>query len=671
MRNRLRINVLGALLVTLLVTASSTESPVADAAQRGDVETVMALLRQGADVNAPQGDGMTALHWAAMNDHAELAEVLLYAGANTEARTRLGGYTALHLASRVGHSGTIETLLAQGADVQAVTSTGATPLHLAAGSGDVRSLSLLLERGAAVDARENVYDQTPLIWATAKNRVPAMRALLDAGADVHAATKVIDFAKVAELDGPDRARRNRILEARIEAEREARAALQAAQAEQAGQPQGEAAAAAAPAQQPAAAQPPAEAPAQREDPPAAGQQPAQQGAPAAQSEDQQRREAARQALAEGRQQGGQQQGQGQGQPNQSGQQNPPQQGQGRQGQGAGEPEPLGYQDLVGKEGGLTSLHYAARDGYVEAATLLLERGADVNARSGDGTTPLLIATINGNYDLAMGLLERGADPNLESEDGAVPLFATVNNRWAPKALFPQPTAFKQQRTSYLDMMRALLEAGADVNHRTRRHIWYTSFNFDLLGVDFMGATAFWRAAYALDVPAMELLVSYGADPNMPTQKPASRRFRGGRGGGGGEGEDPSGLPPVPAGGPAVYPIHAASGVGYGEGYAANAHRHAPDSWLPAVRYLVEELGADVNARDHNGYSPVHHAAARGDNALIEYLVSKGADVTLVSRRGQTTVDMANSPQQRISPFPATIALLESLGAKNNNNCAIC
>jgi len=116
---------------------------------------------------------------------------------------------------------------------------------------------------------------------------------------------------------------------------------------------------------------------------------------------------------------------------------------------------------------------------------------------------------------------------------------------------------------------------------------------------------------------------------------------------------------------------AASGVGYGEGFAANVHRHVPDGWLPAVRYLVEEHGADVNARDHNGFTPLHHAAARGDNELILYLVEKGADVTAVARRGQTTVDMANGPVQRISPFPETIALLESLGAKNNNNCVSC
>ena len=105
--------------------------------------------------------------------------------------------------------------------------------------------------------------------------------------------------------------------------------------------------------------------------------------------------------------------------------------------------------------------------------------------------------------------------------------------------------------------------------------------------------------------------------------------------------------------------------------AGNSHRHAPDGWLPTVEYLVEELGADVNARDHDGYSAVHNAAARGDNELIVYLVEQGADVTFVSRRGQTTVDMANGPQQRVQPFPETIALLESMGAKNNHNFLSC
>jgi len=130
-------------------------------------------------------------------------------------------------------------------------------------------------------------------------------------------------------------------------------------------------------------------------------------------------------------------------------------------------------------------------------------------------------------------------------------------------------------------------------------------------------------------------------------------------------------PPVPHGGPGAFAIHAAAGVEYGEGFAGNAHRHAPDAWLTVVKYLVEELGADVNARDNDGYTPLHHAAARGDNEMIMYLISKGADVTAVARSGQTTADMANGPVQRVSPFPATVALLEKLGSKNSHKCVTC
>lgn len=196
---------------------------------------------------------------------------------------------------------------------------------------------------------------------------------------------------------------------------------------------------------------------------------------------------------------------------------------------------------------------------------------------------------------------------------------------------------------------------------------------------------------------MRLLVKYGADPSLPSQRaPQAGRGggRGGRGGGGGAGFDPTqfagraggrgGQAPPPPLDPAidsaakaapvglgVYPIHAAAGVGYGNGFAGNSHRHAPDGWMPAMKYLVEELHADVNARDARGYTPLHHAAARGDNEMILYLVSKGADPKAVSRDGHTTVDMANGPVQRLRPFPETIALLEKLGAKNQHRCVSC
>ena len=327
----------------------------------------------------------------------------------------------------------------------------------------------------------------------------------------------------------------------------------------------------------------------------------------------------------------------------------------------------GYSASVGTQGGLTALLHAARQGHREAVFALLDGGADINKGSGDRTSPLLIATLNGHFDLALEMLKRGADPNLASDNGVVPLFAAINLQWAPRARYPQPRAHDQQAATYLDVMKALLDAGADPNARVTRHPWFTSFNF-CCAENMAGATAFWRAAYGTDVDAMKLLIAYGADPNIPTKAPAPRARRGG---GGDPRNDPSGLRPMMEGGPAVFPLHAASGVGYGEGYESNAHRHAPDGWLPTVKYLVEELGADVNARDHNGYNAVHHAASRGDNELIQYLVSKGADVKAVSRRGQTTADMANGPYQRTSPYPPTIALLEGLGSKNNHNCVGC
>ena len=116
----------------VLVAAAPDESPVADASARGDVQAVRALIREGADPNAAQADGLTALHWAALNNQVEIAEVLLYAGANAQPTTRLGGYTPLHLASRAGNAAVVETLLEAGADPAVYTATGVTAMHFAA-----------------------------------------------------------------------------------------------------------------------------------------------------------------------------------------------------------------------------------------------------------------------------------------------------------------------------------------------------------------------------------------------------------------------------------------------------------------------------------------------------------------------------------------------------------
>ena len=583
---------------------------------------VREFLAKGADANVAHGDGMTGLHWAAFNGDAEVAGLLVASGAALEARTRLGAHRPLHVAAREGHGEVVALLLNAGADVAALTTTGAAPIHFAAASGDLPSVSALLDHGAAVDVQEPGWGQTPLIFAAAQGRTAAVKALLAAGADPLVTARVMDLVDRDIADrASERRRRAEIAAARARARRGTGVAAE-------GQVADDKSPAGASARETEAREPPAlQAPTQEA-------QPRKALAQETQARQAQAREAAQEAL-EIRQR-------------------------------TGEPVPLNFAGLVATHGGLSAVHLAAREGHAATVFALLEGGVPIDfPNAADGATPMLIAAINGYFDLAAALLRRGADPNLASDAGATPLYAALNMHWAPKARHPQPLVYQQQEIGYLELMRELLEAGADVDARLRRTLWYTTYNRDLLGVDRTGATPFWRAAHATDVAAMRLLLEYGADPTLPTIKVPQRRY------GSRDETDHSGLPHVPVGGPAVYPIHAASGVGYGQGFAGNSHRHVPDGWMPAVRFLVEELGADVNARDHNGYTPVHHAAARGDNKMILYFVEQGADVTAVARSGQTTVDMANGPVQRIQPFPATVALLERLGAPNNHRCVSC
>jgi ankyrin repeat protein len=542
-------------LLALAIPLQGAGADVADAAKARDAVAVKALLKNGADVNAAQGDGMTALHWAAANGDSELTQMLLSAGANSRATTRLGGITAMHMASQGGHAQVVAALITAGADRNAPTTTGATPLMLAARSGSSDTVTTLVETGADIDAKEKGFGQTALMIAAGLDRADVVKLLLARGADWKAASSVVDLQSLSASPTEDGT----------------------------GRPQ---AAAAAP----------------------------------------------------------------------------------RGPDVAGVTRGYRYNELIGAQGGLTALHFAARQGSAAAAFALVEGGVDVNAPSpGDAATPLLVAVINGHFDLAAYLLEKGANPNLSSKAGVSPLYAVLNVQWAPIAAYPQPRAYLQQSRGYLDMVKLLLDQGADPNARVRHKVWYSGYNFDQSGVDEAGATAFWRAAYAADVAAMKLLVSYGADPSLPTTKLFSRR--------GPEdpaaGIDKSGLPPLPVGGPGASPLHAAAGPGYATGFAGNSHHVAPSGMLPAVKYLVDELGADVNAVDHDGNTAVHHAASRGDNEMIKYLVSKGADVKKLNRSGQTTIDVANGPVQRTEPYPETIKLLESLGAINNHKCVSC
>ncbi len=320
--------------------------------------------------------------------------------------------------------------------------------------------------------------------------------------------------------------------------------------------------------------------------------------------------------------------------------------------------------LVGKTGGMTALLHAAREGHVEAIAALLDGGADIDQVSGgDQTSALLIAALNGQFDAALWLVQHGANPDLAATtDGASPLFAVLQTQWAPKSNYPQPRAQDNQATGHIELLNALLGAGANPNVRLNSHLWYWEYGLTKIGTDLTGATPFWRAAYAQDLEAMRLLIDHDADPNIPTRWPAvgmrERRQQDGR-----QQED-SGLSWIPEGAPNAYPIHVAAGGGF-TGLGSFSVRNVPDQFMTAVKYLIEELGVDVNTLDSWGYTPLHYASSRGDNEMIRYLVDQGGDVSVITRLGQSTADIARGGRAgffiRVA-FPETVQLLQDLGS---------
>ena len=217
-------------------------------------------------------------------------------------------------------------------------------------------------------------------------------------------------------------------------------------------------------------------------------------------------------------------------------------------------------------GGMTALHYAAREGLMATVQALVESGVDVNKTNPvDKSTPLVIAISNGHYDVAKYLVDHGADPNLETIDGLAALYATVESRWAPVAW--TPTAFTsasgitQQQTNYLDLMKLLLEHGANPNAKINKTLWFDPPHHNDSWAKAAGTTAFWRAAQATDLDAMKLLVAHGADPKIPSAEKTT-------------------------------PLAVAAGVGWNGNYSTNA----PSSFMASVKYLVEEIRYQCECR---------------------------------------------------------------------------
>ncbi|MBL0170892.1 MAG: ankyrin repeat domain-containing protein [Gemmatimonadaceae bacterium] len=673
-------------------TRTNLGTAMVEAAERGDLATVKSLLAQGADATVARGDGMTALHWAADRGDAAMATALLRAGAKLDAKTNVGGYTPLHVASKSGRGAVVKALLEGGADAGTITGTGATALHLAAASGSAEAVDALLKHKANPNAQETAWGQTPLMFAAENNRADAIRVLVKAGADPSVKTRSVNLNEELARTQAAAKKRNEVLLASLpEKQRDSIKAVMAKAAADAAARNSFAPAA------PAAAPGVAAAPdTNRGGGAGAGAQFVARGGSPTPPTDLLKPSQIQDAILAGR----------------AVFSAPvaakaPEQGELLEGNVAG------YEGTVGSMGGMTALHHAARQGNIAAAMALVDGGAAINApTSTDSTTPLVMAAINGQFDLAMQLVKRGADVKLATTAGLTPLYAVLNTQWAPRSRYPQPQAVQTQQVTHIELMQAMLKGGADVNVRLKKNLWFFAYNNcgnANCGLEMLdGTTPFWRAAYAVDLDAMRMLKAAGADDTMPSFRAAGAGGRGGRAGGGGavpgaggqvtgaagaaafargggaggaDGPGNAGVGPIDAAtdsamkavppGTGTYPIHSAAGVGYGNGFAGNSHRHAPDGWMPALKYLVEELHHDVNKRDLTGYTPLHHAAARGDNEMILYLVSKGADVKAVARNGRTTVDMANGPVQRLRPFPETILLLEKLGAKNSHRCVSC
>ena len=558
-----------ALLVVLSVTqtmrGAANDLRVVTAAMNGDRQAVRNLIKEAADVNTSLGDGTTALHWAADRGDAEMAQWLIYAGANINATTRIGGYTPLFMAARRGAPSVVDVLLKSGSDVHVAAINDMTPLMHAALSGDRESVRLLVAAGADVNAREAEHGQTALIFASAYDRADVVEELVDHRADLNLATEIQEPAK--SPDTPDQ-----VQAVGVRLPRRAPAPVR-----------------------------------RREN----------DAEPSSAEQVRVRRLELQQTfLAED-------------------ERNP-----------------------RSPRGGLTALMYAARDGSVNAVRALVAGGAELNRRSADDSTALLIASINGRFDVAKYLVESGADLNLASMDGASPLYGVLHVQWSRESEQPQPS-IKREETSYLDLMKLMLEAGADPDLKLGRQLWYTSYGVARDGASDIGTTPFWKSASVADIDGMRLLLAYGADPTIANKD-------------------------------GVTPLLAVSGAGT----HGNEDIEAPAGRMASVRYLVEQLSADVNSSDNGdsrrgqqavqpkqdpedeqsgtiGYTALHNAASRGDNEMILYLVSRGADVRATTKYGVTVADMANGPRQRIQPYAATLAMLELLGAKNTYQCVSC
>jgi len=469
--------ILGIVLLSALAGTASAQTEVADAASRGNKAEIERLLKAGADVNAQQSDGATALQWAAYRGDAELAALLLKAGAKPGIANR-NGATPLWLAAMRGDTAVIEALLKGGADANEQLPLGRRPLMLAARSGQVAAVRALLEHGADVNAAESERGTTALMQAADQGHADVLKELIRHGAKVAAVSKPVmrdgRSAALGNSEDPRRAVRQQNIAALCETKnpdlekvREQRVLLLG---------------------------------------------PSQKTLPAAELCKGIERRGLGFVTVNG---AGGNAGAGVGGEaatfqvdsdgnlvlDENGDPIPAATGRGRR---PPPREPDG--------GALTALVYAARVGGIDAARALLEGGADVNQTTRYGWSPLLAAVQNQNYQMAKFLIEHGANVNLANKGGWTPLYLATDNRNIEGGDYPTRAADMDS----LEFIKYLLDKGADVNARiTESTETRTVFTNQWLNEE--GATAFLRASQSGDLALMKLLVARGADPKINTR----------------------------------------------------------------------------------------------------------------------------------------------------------
>jgi ankyrin repeat protein len=280
---------------------------------------------------------------------------------------------------------------------------------------------------------------------------------------------------------------------------------------------------------------------------------------------------------------------------------------------------------------MTPLLYAARDGRIDIARLLVAAKANVQQTDVNGIAPLLMAITNNHLDVAKFLLEKAANPNAADWWGRTPLYATVEIR---NRDYGRNNEHDVDRAAALELIKMLLDRGANVHARTKEvppiRRFITPLG-DLSWVDFTGQTAFLRAALAGDITLMRLLLDKGADANIAS-------FAG------------------------TTPLMAAAGVNWMGGQTFTESKEA---LMEAVQLCLDK-GADVNAKNSMGVTAVIGAANRGSDDILELLVKKGARLDIKDNEGRTPLVWAegvflatNAPEAK----PSTMALIKRLLAQ--------